>query len=95
MTTVETPALRSTSLSDPIRFTLFQQVPTAILCLLMLDGGQTAKVCGYAMIGFWCGVVIISLRRRSHPSKTDIRFVRWGFLPILVVSFLLATIRTR
>src|SRR4051794_21374872 len=75
---------------EPVRFTLLQQVPVAVLCLLMLDGGRMARVCGIAMVGFWCGVFLLWLRRPRQPTRTDLAFLRWGFFPIFAASLALA-----
>ena len=38
----------SLTITAAIRVSLFQQIPCAILCLLMLDGGRMGRVCGAA-----------------------------------------------
>jgi hypothetical protein len=85
----ETTVVRSGQFDRPIRLALMQQVPIAILCLLMLDFGVSARICAVAMIGFWSGVLFLMARRHAAPSKTDLVFVQWGFIPILLVSILL------
>ena len=77
---------------EAVYFTLRQQVPPALLCLLLLDGGRTAKVCGIAMLGFWAGAVIIIGRRPTSPNPGDLVFLRWGFLPIFVLALVMAQI---
>lgn len=77
----------------PDRCTLLQQIPIAIICLLMLDFGQSARVCGIAMIGFWLGTAAIWTRRPHNPLATDICFIRWGFLPLFAVAVALAVIK--
>ena len=32
----------------PVMFALLLQIPIALLCMLLLDGGETARVCGIA-----------------------------------------------
>ncbi len=84
-------------LSDRYRsaifFTLFtQQVPLALLSLLMLDMGQSARVCGIAMIGFWAMAALILARRPDTPGASDLFFLRWGFVPVLLLTGALATL---
>jgi hypothetical protein len=88
-------ALISTAYDEPVRFALLQQVPAALLCLLVLDGGLMAKVCGGAMAGFWVGAGWLWARRPRNPSPTDIAFIRWGFFPLLAASLVLAAIVQR
>jgi hypothetical protein len=74
-----------------VYFTLFtQQFPAAILGLLMLDGGRSARVCGVAMLSFWLAAALIVARRPATPEKADLIVLRWGFLPLLALVALLA-----
>lgn len=77
---------------EAIFFTLRQQVPCALLCLLMLDGGHMARVCGIAMLGFWSAAAMFMARRPQSPSPHDLRFLRWGFLPLFAVTALLVQV---
>jgi hypothetical protein len=72
------------------RFALLQQLPWAILCLLMLDFGRTAKICGLAMLAFWVVAFTIMARRPESPTRFDVLFIRWAFFPIFVVTFAVA-----
>jgi hypothetical protein len=76
--------LMSSKYRKATRTALWVQVPTAILCLLMLDMGVTAKYCGTAMLGFWLGAVLIAARRPWNPTVNDLRYWRWGFIPIFL-----------
>jgi hypothetical protein len=67
---------------EAIVFTLIQQVPCALLSLLMLDGGVMARICAITMLGFWAAVVLMMVRRPLSPSSFDIMFLRWGFFPL-------------
>src|SRR5690348_7806288 len=80
---------------EPVCFALLQQIPTATLCLLVLDGGSMARVCGSAVAGFWVGTAWLVARRPSRPSRTDLLFIRWGFFPLLIASFILAVVWSR
>jgi hypothetical protein len=63
-------------------FALGPQIPVAIVCLLMLDAGILAKICGSTMLGFWAGAFYCMGRRPRNPSPTDFLFIRWCFWPL-------------
>ena len=71
---------------SPLFFALALQIPIALLCLLMLDGGQTAKVCGVAMAAHWLGVTLILHRRPLAPTVADLTFLRWAFPLIFAIT---------
>jgi hypothetical protein len=82
----------SDSYREAVYFTLRQQVPWALLCSLLLDGGRMAKVCAIAMLGFWLAATFFMVRRPQSPTAHDLTFLRWGFLPLFAVTALLAQI---
>lgn len=67
----------------PFYFALGQQAPLALFSLLLLDGGQFARVVGIALAGFWTAVVCIVVRRPVHPTPGDLTFIRVGVWPVL------------
>jgi hypothetical protein len=69
-----------------IWFSIKQQVILAILAVLVLDMGQTARGMAAVMIGYWIGTAIIVIRRPLLPSKGDLLFVRWG-CSLLAITF--------
>lgn len=75
-----------------IRFALVLQVPVALLFASLLDNGHLAKIGGYAMIGFWIGVAVIVSRRPRTPSPFDLAFIRYGYLPLVLVAAACAAI---
>ena len=72
------------------RVALGVQIPIAILCVLMLDSGRTAKICGAAMLGYWLVAAVIAVRRPWTPSATDLWYWRWGFVPCFVFALVVA-----
>ncbi len=74
---------------------LRQQVPWALLSMLLLDGGRVARISGITMLGFWAGVALMMVRRPLSPSSFDIMFLRWGFLPLNVLVIVLVGILDR
>jgi len=74
----------------PMLVALLQQVPMAVVSLLMLDGGGTAKLCGVVMLGFWAGAGIIAARRPMAPTYCDKLLIKYSFLPLFAASGLFA-----
>ncbi len=72
---------------EAIVFTLIQQVPCALLSMLMLDGGVMARICGITILGFWAAVALMMIRRPLSPTSFDIMFLRWGFFPLYSLVF--------
>ncbi len=79
----------------PIRVAIFQQVVIAILCLLMLDGGQLARLCGITMFGFWSGAALIMIRRPWNPTPTDKDLIKLSSVPLFAVAVVIAQILQR
>ncbi len=90
---------RRWSISDeygwPIRFAIYQQLVIAILCLLLLDGGRTAKLCEIAMIGFWVGAALFIIRRPRTPTADDKTLISCGFVPLFAVTAVIALVMQR
>jgi ABC-type antimicrobial peptide transport system permease subunit len=83
-------SLDSTQSRQAFRLAFLQQVPISLLCALTLDGGLTARICGVAMLGYWVAVGWLVLRRPHLNSRTDLVFIRWGFLPLFAASVAMA-----
>ncbi|HEX5241821.1 MAG TPA: hypothetical protein VFW23_01065 [Tepidisphaeraceae bacterium] len=66
------------------------QLLLSVLFLMLLDGGFTARVGGYSMIGFWIGVAIVMLRRPRDPKPSDLAYVRYGYPAIFVIGLLIS-----
>jgi hypothetical protein len=75
-----------------MRTALCIQLPIAVVCLLMLDFGVSAKYCGTAMLGFWLGAAFIAARRPWTPTSADLWYWRWGFLPCFVLVVIVASL---
>ncbi len=86
----------SSRYDEAVYFSLLrQQIPWAILNMLLLDGGRMAWICGVTMLGFWAAVALIMVRRPLSPSSFDIMFLRWGFLPLNVLVIVLVGVLDR
>lgn len=75
------------TISDAIRFSLIQQIPVLVFMSMMLDGGTLFKGAAVAAIAFWAGVAIVLLRRRKNVSESDILLIKWGYLPICLITY--------
>lgn len=72
-----------------LRTSLWQQLPLFVLCVLMLDGGRTLRVCLIAMLGYWLFAMVCLTRGRRQTDRMGLWFVRWGFLPLFGLLFAL------
>jgi len=82
----------SSRYNEAVYFSLLrQQIPWAILNMLLLDGGEMARLCGITMLGFWAGVALMMARRPLSPSSFDIKLLRWGFLPLYFLVVVVTT----
>jgi hypothetical protein len=77
----------SPSYRTPIFEAVGLQVVLGILSLLILDGGTTARICGIALVAFWGATALLVLRRPQLPTKIDILWIRFGYLPIVVLAW--------
>lgn len=77
-------SLVSEDYRSPVMFALALEIPIAVICALMLDGGELARVCAIAMAAHWAGILLVMFRRPDLPTLTDRLFVRLGFLVIFM-----------
>ena len=69
---------------------LVLQVVLGALSMMLLDGGRVAHTTGIAVLAFWSGAALVIIRRPTAPTPTDLFLIRFGFLPLLIVTFALA-----
>ena len=74
------------SFRSALVFSLVLQLPLLFLAALILDGGQIFKRFAIASVAIWILVLIFGIRRGSRMTDTDILFVKWGYLPILLIT---------
>jgi hypothetical protein len=53
-----------------------------VLSALLVDGGLTARITLMAVLGYLAGVSVMAVRRPQAPTATDMRFLRWGLVPL-------------
>ena len=74
---------------DALFFTLAQQIPLLMLSSMILDFGMILKRFVIASICFWIMTLIFRIRRNQSMTDLDILFVKWGYLPIALVTFII------
>jgi hypothetical protein len=79
----------SDRLLDAETFAFVQQSLVLVLASMMLDGGGFFQVCFYAFVAYWAGVGLLRLRAKAGLSKVDLLLIRYGYIPVCVLSFLL------
>jgi len=67
-----------------VLFALTMQILISLVAGLLLDGGQTARAVGVALLGFWIGTALLIARRPTSPTAVDLLWVQWGFLPVVI-----------
>jgi hypothetical protein len=74
---------------SPIFEAVAIQIVLGLLGLMILDGGVIAQLCGIALVAFWGGAAVLIWRRPQSPSRVDIELIRFGYLPLIVISYFL------
>jgi len=64
------------------------QVIIGLVTAVTLDGGNAFRIFLIACAAFWCCAISSSLRRSKTPTLTDQIFLRWGFPPLFVVTYI-------
>jgi hypothetical protein len=67
-------------------FVLIQQAVVLLLAGMNLDGGDAFHFCLVALLAFWVGAVIICVRRPQTPTRSDLLFIRFGYLPLCILT---------
>lgn len=78
----------TTNLHPAWRATLWTAVAfsvvMAILSLLALDFGQSARLSGVGLAAFWSATLLVLWRRPGNPSRWDLVLIRWGCVPFVI-----------
>ena len=74
---------------SPILEALAIQIALGLVSWLIMDFGQTAQICGIALVAFWGGVAVLIWRHPQSPSRADLWLIRFGYLPLVVMTFFL------
>jgi hypothetical protein len=79
----------TSSYRRPIFQALTLQVPVGLFSLMILDGGDCARMCGIALLAFWGGAAVLIWRRPQTPAKTDLALIRLGYGLVVAMAFVL------
>ena len=80
----------TTPLPVAIISALVQQCLVIVLSLMILDGGVIAQICLHAFAGFWGGAGLLIVRRGAAMNRLDLALIRFGFIPVCIMSFFLS-----
>ena len=72
-----------------LKLALLQQVPSLVICALLLDFGKMLRLCLISMLGFWLLAMVCLSRGHRQHDPAGLMFLRWGFFPLFAVVALL------
>jgi hypothetical protein len=55
----------------------------------VMDGGVRLQACWYSYLGYLAGALLILARRGRAPTRGDLLYLRWAWLPIVVIGVVL------
>ena len=64
-----------------LKLALLQQIPSLVICALLLDFGKTLRLCLIAVLGFGLFAMLCLSRGHRHHDPAGLMFLRWGFFP--------------
>ena len=76
----------------PIYVALGLQVITVFLSPFAPDHGEFTQFACMAATAFWGSVVVLVARRPRTPTRTDLLWVRYGYLAAVAVAYVVAPI---
>jgi len=80
-------SLLGDSYSGPLARALLLQLVMLVVCVgCVLDLGETGEACAYSSVAFWCGTLIILIRRPAKPTPGDLFYIRWGLVFINLIG---------
>ena len=80
---------RALTATEEIIQAAVMQALIVMLFGLLLDGHVRMTACFYSCLGYWPGALLVIARRGRAPTWGDRIYLRWGWLPILVISTVL------
>jgi hypothetical protein len=66
------------------------QAAFCLLTLMLLDAGREHQYFLAAMLARWVGILLIVLRRRGSPTRSDLLFISFALLPLMVIAHYIA-----
>lgn len=76
----------------PVQTALLQQGIIVVLTALTMDGGLIFHVTVIAVLAYWLAFGVILARRPSAPTQGDLFLIRYGFLLLFVIVFIVGPI---
>jgi hypothetical protein len=77
---------------DALKSSLFQQCWVLVSVALLLESLQANLFVLVAMVGHWLIALVIAIRRPKEPTRWDLLFCEFGFVPVALVAAMLAPI---
>ena len=84
----ETGAVEIT-FADAFIYTLGQQLFLVMLTAMFLDGGLALRRVGIASIVFWIVTFVILARSWRAMPYFSMLFIKWGYLVVMIVTWIL------
>lgn len=78
------------ALRAAVRGGLLLQAPLLFLSALMLDSGTKLRIALIALVAQWVVSLMIWHLRGAAPTRADLLFIRWGYVPLLIAAYFAA-----
>ena len=79
------------SFRDAVVFASVQQLLALGISALLLDGGLVFYRALIACLSYWIMISVIASQRGSNLNKSDVRFARWAYFPLLAVVWVVGS----
>jgi hypothetical protein len=86
-----TPTL-SPELKKVFGWNVVLQIPILTCSAMLLDGGFVSQVCWFAAVVWWCGALIIAVRRPQSPTTIDMVFMHVGYVFLIPVCYFISPV---
>lgn len=75
---------------DSRKAAIIFQVASGLLLFGIRGAPSLMLIWWYCMIGFWAGYMLIKYRRRGAPTKIDILWIKWSFIPLYLLGMFIS-----
>lgn len=73
-----------------LEFALAQHFVALASTVLLLDGGFWLRQVLFGLAAHWTVILILLVRRPLAPTRLDIGLIRFGFVPVAVLAWIVA-----
>lgn len=80
----------SSACEKPLKFALAQQLVAFMATALLLDGGFWLRHVLFGLAAHWTLILILLVRRPQAPTRFDLGLIRFGFVPVALLAWVLA-----